>query len=522
MSKIMTAEAAVADIPDRASVASVGVIGWATPDKLLSAIGNRFETEQAPRDLHFYFPCGTGDAMEIGGMDRVARKGLMKRIVAGSYINPVNPKTGERPRLTQLIRENAIEAYTWPIGASMHWLREVARKSPGYLTQIGLGTFIDPEQSGGRFTARATEDLVKKVNFEGQEYLFYPTWPIDYCLIRASAADDFGNLSFEDEGLLSSAIALALATKASGGTVIAQVTRKVDRYSRPAREIRIPGYFVDRVILDPTQVMVTDINFDARYLSPIGMDFASLPAAPAGMDKIIARRAYRELPKNTLTILGFGAAADMPLVMIEDGVLTEDNIKDYYFTTEHGSYGGVVMSGWQFSANIWPEGLLDGVTQFDAIDGGLCKCTALSFAEFDSAMNVNVSKFGAVNPGAGGFIDIAHNAEKLLFTGTFTAGGLQASVRGGKLTIEKEGKTRKFAKAVQSITYSVGDGIKERAQEALLITERAVFKVSAQGLLLIEIAPGIDLQRDILDQMDFAPMIDPNMTLMSAELFAGV
>jgi len=522
MTKIMTAGQAVADIPDAAVVASVGVIGWVTPDHLLRALGQRFDAESSPNDLTFYFPVGTGDAMEISGMDRVAKKGLMKRIISGSYINPAHPRTGERPKLMGLIKDNAIEAYSWPIGASMHWLREVARKGPGYLTEIGLGTYIDPDHGGGKFTALAKDDLVRKVDFEGKQYLFYPTWPINYCFIRASSADEFGNLSFEDEGLVSSALELALATKASGGVVIAQVGRIVERYTRPAGDVRIPGNFVDRVVVDDQQTMVTDIHFDARYLSPKNMDISTLPAAPTGADKIIARRAYQELPKNTLTILGFGAAADMPLVMIEDGVLTKDTISDYCFTTEHGSYGGVVMSGWQFSANIWPEGLLDGVTQFDVIDGGLCECTALSFAEFDSESNVNVSKFGSANPGAGGFIDIAHNAKKLIFAGTFTTGGLTISTEGEQLAILHEGRSKKFAKNAASITYRVAEGVRRRGQKAILVTERAVFNIDEEGLTLIEIAPGIDLQKDVLGQMDFLPRISTHLRLMDKALFSDL
>lgn len=520
MTKFCNAAEAVAGIRSGQTIASVGVIGWITPDTLLKSLADRFEAEQSPRDCTFYFPCGTGDAMEIGGMDRVAVPGLMKRIVSGSYINPVHPKTGERPKLMQLIRQNAIEAYSWPIGASMHWLREVARKSPGYLTEVGIGTYIDPANGGGKFTEKATEDLVEKVNFDGKDYLFYRSWPIHHCFIRASSADEFGNLSFEDEGLMSAALALALATKACGGTVIAQVRNKVPRFSRPAGAVRIPGVFVDKVVVVEDQMMVTDTPFDARYLSPENLDLGSLPKIPFGADKIIARRAYLEVPKQTLTILGFGAASDMPLVMAEDGVLNERSVEDYWFTTEHGSYGGVVMTGWQFSANMWPEALVDGVTQFDAIDGGLCKCTALSFAEFDAACNVNVSKFGAANPGAGGFIDIAHNAEKLIFAGTFTTGGLAVSVDGGALRIEREGKNRKFVEQAAHITYAVRSGVVERGQSAMLITERAVFTVDADGLELIEIAPGIDLQRDILDQMAFAPKISPSLKVMDGWIFS--
>src|SRR3984885_7849120 len=210
MNKFCSAEAAVATIKDGQTVASVGVIGWITPDLVLKSLAARFLSEGSPRDLTFYFPCGTGDGVGIRGMDHVAIEGLMKRIVSGSYINPLNPATGKRPELMRLIRENAIEAYSWPIGASMHWLREVARRSPGYMTEIGLGTYADPRQQGGKFSAIATDDLVELIQFRGKEYLFYPAWPLDIGFVRATAADDAGNLSYEDEPLLSSNMALAL------------------------------------------------------------------------------------------------------------------------------------------------------------------------------------------------------------------------------------------------------------------------------------------------------------------------
>jgi propionate CoA-transferase len=267
-------------------------------------------------------------------------------------------------------------------------------------------------------------------------------------------------------------------------------------------------------------MMVTDTPFDGRYLSPENLALDSLLTIPFGPDKIIARRAYLEVPKNTLTILGFGVASDMPLVMAEDDVLHDQNIGDYWFTTEHGSYGGVVMTGWQFSANMWLEALVDGVTQFDAIDGGLCKCTALSFAEFDAECNVNVSKFGSANPGAGGFIDIAQNAQKLIFTGTFTTGGLSIPIENGELRIEQEGKNKKFVEKAAHIRYAVRNGTIVRGQSAMLITERAVFTVSPDGLELIEIAPGIHLQRDILDQMSFTPKISPLLKVMDQWIFS--
>jgi propionate CoA-transferase len=523
-SKVMTADQAVADIPSGATIASVGVIGWVTPERCLEALGRRHRESGAPAALTLYLPVGTGDAMEIKGMDHLAQEGMLKRIVSGSYINPVHPKTGNRPELMRLIRENKVEAYSWPIGASMHWLREVARRSPGYMTSVGIGTYIDPQHGGGKFTERAKDDLVRKIEFEGKPYLFYPSWGIDCAFIRASTADEFGNLSWEDEALVSSNVALALAAKASGGRVIAQVRKLVARGSRPATQVPLPGVLVDAIVIDDAQMMTTQTPFDAGYLGGRAMApvIEALPRMPFGADKIVAWRAAQEMRTHELSILGFGASSDMPLVMAETGQLNAHNARDYWFTTEHGSYGGVVMSGWQFSANVNPEAILDGLSQFDLIDAGLCPCAALAFAEFDGEGIVNVSRFGIANPGAGGFIDIAENARRLLFCGTFTTGGLEVRIEDGQLKILKEGRQRKFVAQASHITYRVRDGVARRSQEAHIVTERAVFRVEADGLVLIEVAPGIDIQTQILGLMGFASVrVDPDVKPMDLSRFAA-
>ncbi|MFN3169555.1 MAG: acyl CoA:acetate/3-ketoacid CoA transferase [Hyphomicrobiales bacterium] len=515
MSKVVSAQQAVASIASGSTVASAGVIGWVTPDSVLAALGQRFHDTQAPSNLTFYFPCGIGDAMGIKGMDHVAQEGLMKRIVSGSFINPVDPKTGQRPALMRLVHDNKVEAYSWPIGASMHWLREVARKSPGYITRVGLGTYADPRHGGGKFTDRAQDDLIRVISIDDEELLYYPTWPIDVAILRASSADEHGNLSWEDEPLLTANVALALAAKASGGKVIAQVRRMVGQSERSAPQVRIPGVYVDEIVIDGDQMMTTDVAFEPAYFSGKRLDVTSLQAPPFSADRIIANRIAPEVRKDELAIFGFGAATDVPLVMVEQGLLTNENLTDYPCTTEHGAYGGIVMPGWQFSANINPDAILDGVTQFDAIDGGLCPFTALSFAEFDEDGVVNVSKFGKANPGAGGFIDIAQNAQRLIFAGTFTTGGLQCEVHEGKLSIVREGKVKKFVREAASVTYRVRNGVATRGQEAMIVTERAVFAVRADGLELIEIAPGIDLQTQVLDLMDFDPVAiaDPLPTM---------
>ena len=521
MNKRISADDAARLVRSGDTVASVGVIGWITPDALLRGLADRFRCDSEPRDLTFYFPCGTGDSIDIRGMDHVAVEGLMRRIISGSYVNPLHPTKRTRPELMRLIRENCIEAYSWPIGASMQWLREVARRSPGLMTEIGLGTYADPRQQGGKFTSLAKHDLIELIEFRGKPYLFYPTFPLNVGFIRASSADSSGNLSYEDETLISSNIALALAVKASGGIVIAQVRQEVARYSRPAHHVRIPGVLVDHYVVEPEQMSGTDIRSDRAYLGGAAPDLDSLPKLPLGTDKVIARRASREVRPGRTCIFGFGASSDVPLVMAEAGLFDDDRMGDYQFTTEHGPFGGIVMSGWQFSANIGPEALLDGVQQFDFIDGGNCPFAALAFAQFDREGNVNVSWFGSSNPGAGGFIDIAQNAKDLVFTGTFTTAGLNVSIGDGGLRVVKEGSVRKFVDRAEQITYPVRKGVVERGQTALIVTERAVFRVVPEGLMLTEVAKGIDVRRDILDQMEFAParIADP-LLVMEASLFA--
>ncbi|HEX8767313.1 MAG TPA: CoA-transferase [Jatrophihabitans sp.] len=517
-SKVCDPAAAVALIADHQSVACTGVLGWITPDAVLRALAERFEQTGKPAGLSFFFPCATGDAMGIAGMDHVARPGLMRRIVAGSYINPRHPVTGARPALSQLIQNNLVQAHSWPIGASMHWLREVARGSPGYLTRIGLGTYIDPRHGGGKFTGQAEDGLVEVVRFRGEEYLFYPSWPLDVGILRASTADEQGNLSFEDLPLTSVNLAMALAVKASGGTVIAQVSRIVPRGSRAAQQVRIPGVLVDHVVPVPAQPVGTDVLSDPGYLAPVPDAIQRLPRLPAGADKVIARRVAQELRTGETTILGFGGSSDAILAMAEDGGLDDGRLDDYILTTEHGPFGGVVMNGWQFSANYSPEALLDGASQFDFIHGGGCDFAVLAFAQIDAAGNVNVSRFGTTIPGGGGFTDIAQSVRRLVFAGTLTTQGLQVSSVDGRLSVLREGRVVKFVPEVELVTYRAGAGVRN-GQQARIITERAVFDITAEGIVLIEVAPGIDLRRDLLDLIGFPVTLADTVRAMDPALF---
>ena len=519
-SKVVSFEEAARLIPDGAVVGCCGVIGWITPDRMLKSIAERFGRESRPADCTFFFPCGIGDAIDIKGMDHVAIPGLMKRIISGSYINPRHPKTGERPRLMQAVHANQVEAYSWPIGATMQWLREVARHSPGLFTEIGIGCYIDPRQTGGKITATARNDLVFVREIAGKEYLYYPTFPIDIAIVRGTTADTYGNIAMEKEPFVSSVLPLAMAAMASGGKVIAQVERIVPRGSLPAGQVWIPGCLVDAVVADPGQVMGSGCAYLPEASGETKGPLARLPKIPFGVDKVIARRAARQVRPGEVCIFGFGASGDVPLILAEEGRLDGEGLYDYHFTTEHGPHGGVLLREWQFSANYNPEAFVDCASHFDFIDGGGCRFASLAFAEFDPQGNVNVSRFGSYVPGAGGFIDIAHNARTLVFTGTFTGGGPSLELGDGQCRVAREGKFRKFVKKVREITYPVLRGVRERGQKALIVTERAVFDIAPEGLVLTEIAPGVDLRRDVLGQMEFAParILDP-LPRMDSALF---
>lgn len=518
-SKLMSFEDAANLIPDGATIGCCGVIGWLTPDRMLKSIAERFAHESHPNGCTFYFPVGTGDSIEIKGMDHVAVPGLMKRIISGSYINPVNPATGERPRLMRLIHDNLVEAYSWPIGATSQWLREVARRGPGLFTEIGLGCYIDPRHNGGKVNDAAKDDLVFVRMVEGKEYLFYPTFPIDIAIVRGTTADTFGNVTMEKEPFFSAVLPLALAAKACGGKVIVQVERVAERGSLQPQMVRIPGSLIDAIVVDGNQVMGSECHYLPQASGEIRGTIANLPRISFGVDKVIARRAAKEVRAGEVSIFGFGAAGDVPLILGEDGRLDGEHLYDYLFTTEHGPHGGVLLRDWQFSANYNPEAMVDCASHFDFINGGGCAFAALAFAEYDERGAVNVSKFGSYAPGAGGFIDIAHNAKRLVFTGTFTGGGPKMKIGDGRCIVEREGKFKKFVKKSQQITYSVQEGVEKRNQGTLIVTERAVFSVRETGLTLVEIAPGIDLQRDVLDQMEFSPTTLDPLPLMDASLF---
>ncbi len=505
MSKICTAAQAVSDIRPGQSVGSVGVIGWLTPDALFKALAQRFHETGSPRDLTFYFPVSVGDGMGIRGMDHVAVEGLMKRIVSGNFTNAVNPATGKRPEFMRLIRENRVEAYCWPIGATMHWLREVARRSPGYLTRIGLGSYIDPRQQGGKYTARATDDLVRVQELDGKEYLFYPSWPLDVAFLRATSADEHGNLSFEDEPITSCALAMALAVKASGGTVIAQVRKLVPRHARPAHAVRIPGVLVDRVVVEPDAMMTTNVRYDDAYLGGQLFDGRTSTACrrarqgdrPAGGPGGQARRG-QHLRLRRFVRRAHGDDGRRPVRRRRPAAL-----QLYYRARSlrrcRDEWLAILRQQVSGGLDRWPVAVrLHRRRQLP--DGGAGLCPVRPGREHQR------QPLRRGQSGAGRLYRHRLHARKLLFTGTFTTGGLAADTTDGFLSVGREGSVRKFVERVDEITYPLGRNVAERGQEAKVITERAVFSVAPDGLVLEEVAPGIDVRSQVLDLMAFPPV----------------
>ena len=496
LKKIIEVEDAVAVIHNGDVIASAGYGGNGTPDQLFVALEKRFLETGEPRDLTLVFAGGQGD-MKDKGLNRLGHAGLLKRVIGGHF--------GLIPRIEKLAVANQIEAYNLPEGILTHLYRDIGAGKPGTLSPVGLGTYIDPRHGGGRMNAMTTEDIVRLIEIDGEEFLFFKAFPIKVALIRGTTADPDGNITAEREALTLENLALAIAARNSGGIVLAQVERIAAEGSLDARRVQVPGVLVDCVVLaEPEHHMQTyGTQFSPAFAGELRVPHEKAQVPDLSERKVIARRAALELSPNCVINVGVGTVPDqVPLVAGEERV--QDLIT---LTVDPGVMGGVPMSGLDFGAAINYQAVIDHCSEFDFIDGGGLDAAFLGFGECDAQGNVNASRFGARIPGCGGFINISQNAKKIVFVGTFTSGGLEVAIESGRMRIAKEGKFAKFVGEIGQTTFSA-DYARRRRQEVLYVTERCVFRLGEKGLTLTEVAPGIEIERDILAQMPFRPAID--------------
>jgi propionate CoA-transferase len=505
--KVLTAKEAVDLIEDNAVVVTGGFVGLGVPEEIELELENKFMAQHKPNNLTLVYAAGQGDGKDKG-LNHFAHSGMLKRVIGGHW--------GLAPKLGKLACDNEIEAYNLPQGVISHMFRDIAAKKPGTITHIGLKTFIDPRLEGGKINSRTTEEMVELVEFDGKEYLRYLHFKPDIALLRGSYADEDGNISFEDEAVTLESLSIAQATKNSGGKVIVQVKGVVKSGSLDARMVKIPGIYVDSVVVVSSlkyHMQSFGVDYDASYNGSKKLVLTSSSEEPLDAKKIIGRRAAMELKPNVAVNLGIGVPEIVAVVANEEGIGNEMTL-----TVEAGPVGGVPANGLSFGASANPTMVLDQPYQFDFYDGGGLDLAFLGLAECDKNGNINVSKFGPKVAGCGGFINITQTSKQVIYCGTFTARGIKIQAENGTLKIVQEGSVNKFIDCVEQITFS-GEYANDIDLDVTYITERAVFKLTKDGLELIEIAPGIDLEKDVLAHMEFKPVISEQLKLMDARIF---
>ncbi|MCP5448574.1 MAG: acyl CoA:acetate/3-ketoacid CoA transferase [Chromatiaceae bacterium] len=504
-SKIVTAEEAVALVHDENTICCNGFVQSGIPEALLEALEKRYLETGHPKNLRLFAAAGQADGKERG-LNRFGHEGMLRKVVSGNW--------GRMPKVAKLALDNKVFAYNLPQGVICQLYRTLASGKPGFFSKVGLHTFVDPRLEGGRVNEGTTKDIVKLVEVEGEEWLFYTVGTVDVAFIRGTTADPSGNITMERESLTLDNLAQAMAAKNCHGIVIAQVERIAEQGSLNPRDVRVPGMLVDCVVVaEPHNHMQSYVcQYSPALSKEIRVPLDSLEPMPLDERKVIARRAAFELPPNGIVNLGVGVPEGVA------AVANEEKISQYItLTSEAGTVGGVLASGGNFGAGVNSDAIFDQNQMFDFYDGGGLDMACLGMAECDEMGNVNVSRFGPRLIGCGGFINISQNTRSMIFAGTFTAGGLKVAVAEGKLQILQEGRARKFVKQVNQVTFS-GDYAAKRGQPVYFVTERCVFQRGRKGLVLTEVAPGIDIEKDILAHMDFTPIVrDP--ILMDTRIF---
>lgn len=504
--KVITGDEAIALIRDNDVVTTTGFVQSCIPEALHAALEKRFVETSHPRDLTLIMTAGAGDSKGLG-TGRFHHEGLLRRVIAANF--------GRMPKVAQAAQENKICGYNLPQGVISQLYRACAAGQPGLFSKVGLYTYVDPRFGGGKVNERTQQDMVKLVEVEGEEWLFYTATKIDVAFIRGTSADPSGNISMEKEALVLDNLAQAMAARNNGGIVIAQVERIVEQGSIKPKDVHVPGILVSCVVVaDPPEMhrMNYGVIYNAALAGEIRVPVEKLAKMELDERKVIARRAAFELPPNGVVNLGVGAPEGIA------AVANEEKVTPYItLTTEAGAIGGVLASGSSFGGATNADSIIQQNQQFDFYDGGGLDMTCLGMAECDVQGNVNTSKFGGRLNGCGGFINISQNARLVVFAGTFTVGGLEVVIEDGKVNIIKEGRNKKFLNFVEQITFS-GKFAQKRKQPVYYVTERCVFQLKPQGLELIEVAPGIDIDKHILSHMSFKPIVN-EPELMDRRIF---
>jgi len=510
----MTATDAVALIPDNAVVAVNSSSGLCCPDAVMKAMGERFDETGHPAGLTMIHPIAAGDFFGTKGIDHIAKPGCIERIIGGSY--PSGPSKADPPLIWQMITANQVKAYNLPSGIIFDMLREGAGHRPGVLTKVGMETFVDPNQEGGAMNAAAAaEPIVRLEHFDGEDWLYFQALRPNVAIIRATISDQRGNLSFEGEGAYLGAMEMALAARNTGGIVIAQVRRVAKNGSIRPKDVHVPGILVDHVVEAPDMLQTTETPYDPAISGELIRPLDSFEVPEFGVGKVIARRVAQTLRAGWAVNIGFGVSANVPRIFIEEG-----RHGDITWMIEQGAVGGVPLLDFRFGCASNAEAFVSSPHQFAYFQAGGFDASLLSFLEIDAEGSVNVSRLAATphrTAGAGGFVDITARARRIVFSGTFNAGA-KMHIENGKLVIDKEGRIPKIVPKVDQISFS-GHRAVAQGQDATYVTERCVIQLTSDGLLVTEIAPGVDLDRDILDQAATPLEVAADLKEMDARLF---